>query len=233
MKNYLLFTAICFVMGCGSDKKVEFYEEKNYGNVREIHTTIYNRENINDNNIKSRLLDSFDIKGNIVKRVAYIYDIEWDENNMAKWDENNHIIKKLQLRKTLFYKYDSKFGLTKIEVLDKSGKIEGVMEFTKLDNNTISTLQFGLDRKYELRGNIIVDDENIILTESYFNRDSVLVIKNKFNRLEGKLNDKLVIDGNGRNKIYYKYISFDKEGNYTKRKENSDIVVRDIFYYNN
>ena len=24
MKNYLLFTVICFVMGCGSDKKVEY-----------------------------------------------------------------------------------------------------------------------------------------------------------------------------------------------------------------
>ena len=234
MKNYLLFTVICFVMGCGSDKKVEYQYEKKYGNIREIHTTFYNEENLKEDNISSKLIDSFDINGNTIKRVTYIYGIDFDENDRVKWDfENKRIIENLHLHQTVLSNYDSKFGLTDIKVLDNKGKIIGVSEFKKLDDNNILVLQFAEDRKFELRGNITVDDENNVVSESYFNRDSVLVIKNKFNRLEGKLIDKLVIDNRGRNKTTFKYISFDKEGNYTKRKVNNDIVIRDIFYYNN
>lgn len=233
MKNYLLFTAICFVMGCGNDKKVEFHSEKIYGNVREIHTTFYNGENSDENNISTRYVDSFNTEGNIVKKRNFIMDMVWDENDRVLFDENNKILKKLQLINSIHYKYDPKFGLTKKEVLDKNGKLDRVSEYAKIDDNNILVLEFGEDRKFELRGNITVDDENIVISESYFNRDSVLVLKNKYNRLEGKLIDKLVIDNRGRNKTTFKYISFDKEGNYTKRKVNNKIAVRDIFYYNN
>lgn len=232
MKNYLLLIVVCCVIGCGNDKKVEFNYEKKYGNVREIHTTFYKGEDINDDNIHSKSIDSFDISGNIIKITSYLND-EFDENNKVEWDENNKMVKKLHLINTKVCKYDSKFGLTNIEILDNKGKIVGVGEYKKLDDGNISTLQFGEDRKFELRGNIVIDEDNMVISESYFNRDSILVIKNKFNRLKGNLIDRLDIDSRGRNKTTFKYISFDKEGNYTKRKVNNDIVIRDIFYYNN
>jgi hypothetical protein len=232
MKNLILIMCVCVLIGCGGDKKVEFYYEKKYGNVREIHNTFYKGENIKDDNISSKSIDSFDMSGNLIKITSYLND-EFDENNKIEWDENNKMVKKLHLINTRLCKYDSKFGLTNIEYFDGKGKIMGSGEFKKLDDDSILHLQFGEDRKFELRGNIIIDEENMVISESYFDRDSVLVIKNKFNRLKGNLIDRLDIDSRGRNKTTFKYISFDKEGNYTKRKVNNDIVIRDIFYYNN
>ena len=228
MKNYLFLVLLSFLMSCKNDTKVEFNYDKKYGKVREIHTTYFNGENTNDGNISHRFVDSFNTKGNILKREMYL--------------RTSVIDNRVRLFSTHIYKYDKSSGLNRVDILDEKGKLVGVGEYTKIDKNTISVLRFGLDKKFEFRENMVVDEENLLSSISEFDRDSVLINKKDFIRLDNKLIN-LSVHNDIKNKdkvtLQFKYLSFDKQGNYTKRKTNQKntelqyLEIRDVFYYPN
>ena len=229
MKNYLLFTVIFFVMGCGSDKKVELHNERNFGKVREIHTTFYEGESIRQSsNIPSKYVDSFDVKGNILKKTKYIYDILYNKYGDMQWENEGSklvIRQKFRLNGIVINNYDSEFGLTKTEILDKNGKLEEVYEYKKLNDTTISVTEFDKNRKRKGWRSITIDDENIVVSDAIFDEDSTLIFTFKPNRLKGKLISNLVIrKDKSKTKNTFKYISFDKEGNWIEREaiENLD-----------
>jgi len=174
MKNYLLLIVVCCVIGCGNDKKVEFNVEKKYGNVREIHTTFYENGNIRvSSNIPSKYVDSFDMKGNRLKRTKYIYDFLYHKNGDFQWEnEGSKIVirQKFRLNGIEINKYDSEFGLIRSINLDKNGKLEEFYEYKKINDTTISVTEFDRNKKIKYWNSIIIDDENIVVSDLYFDK---------------------------------------------------------------
>ena len=130
--------------------------------------------------------------------------------------------------------------MNRIDILDEKGKLVAIEEYSKIDKNTISVLRFGLDKKFESRVNIVVDEENLVSNISVFDRDSVLINKTDLIRLDNKLIN-LYVYNDIKNKdkvtLQYKHLSFDNQGNYTKKKHNQKntelqhLEIRDVFYY--
>ena len=231
---------VCVVVGCGGDKKVEFNYEKKYGNVREIYTTFYENGNIRvSSNIPSKYVDSFDMKGNRLKRTKYIYDFLYYKNGDFQWEnEGSKIVirQKFRLNGIEINKYDSEFGLIRSINLDKNGKLEEFYEYKKINDTTISVTEFDRNKKIKYWNSIIIDDENIVVSYLYFDKDSILDGVTKPNILKGKSISSIYtrIYTNKdvtHTKTTYKYISFDKEGNWIERDIISDIPSSDGIKY--
>jgi hypothetical protein len=229
MKNLILIICVFVVVACGGDKKVDFIYEKYKGNIREIHSQFYKGINNEPDYLEQKQIDSFDINGNLIKQMYYSYD-------------RDIIAKKLKLDQYMLSRYDDDLGLVKVEFFNPSGKMIGVKEFTRIDKNTISAVKFGLDRNYEFRQIINLNDKKLVTSEVYYigsdslaytivykrDKDDNIINEFRENNLKVKTTVNIYYP-----KTYFKINSPDKEGNYTRIVRDTDGITRDIFYYNN
>lgn len=243
MKNYLLFLLMCVIIGCGNDKKVEFYEEKVNGNVSEIHTYYYLNDKMINKDLLFKMIDSFDVKGRLIKQTFFGKEYQRDINNRLKWDENNRLVEDMVLKNSINYLYEEDLGLRKTTNLDINGKIQQIEEFTKINDTTISTLLFGLNKNLEQRNIIYINKNKLITSKSLNDRDSVLLVRYEFKLENNKRKYVSIIDSIDKNGFTYKHLKNDINGNWIRRKstiKNSDkidkdgmVEIRDIFYYKN
>ncbi len=247
MKNLYLFLITISIISCNEnkntssfDKKIPSFDEKIYGNIKEIHTTTISQsdsnkiKNLDDIGFYSISIDSFDISGN--RNIRYNY---WNNINIYR---NSYEPKfKMELLSIENFKLDSIKGLIYSNIKDSKGKMSGYTTSSLKNNSTIISNYFDENKQLQIRNTQKLNKEGLINESEYYSKDSLFLSNTKF-----IYNDrgfiKSIIAKDSSNKTHtlnYKYLKFDNNGNWLKRIEEyedkslNQIKIRDIFYYNN
>jgi hypothetical protein len=239
MKPLYLFLIIIVTISCVEDKKIPSFDEKIFGNVKEIHTYRINQSDSNkikdlDNIFYMKSIDSFDVSGNRVKRYDYMnsYNINGDVDD-SKF--------KLQIMSIHNFKIDDKLGLIYSDVVDNKNKSLGYTTYSIKDNSIIYSNFFNENKQLKFKFRNILNEDNLFDNNDYYTADSIIITNSKFN-YDDKGFVKSVVSKdslNNKHTLNYKYYKFDNDGNWIKRmeiyedKNLNTIILRDIFYYNN
>jgi hypothetical protein len=247
MKKLYLFLTIISIVSCNEnkktssfDEKIPSYDEKIYGNIREIHTTTINQSDsskiktLDDIGFYNMSIDSFDLSGNRVIKYNY-----W--NKLDIYRESYQPKYKMELFSIENFKLDSLKGLIYSNSKDEKGKLTGYSTYFLKNNSIITSNYFNENKQLKFILTQKLNEKGLIYENTYFDKDSILITNTiiKFNE-KGFI--KSIIGKDSSNKILtinYKYLKFDNNGNWMKRIEEyedksfNEIKIRDIIYYNN
>lgn len=96
MKNLILIMCVFVVIGCGGDKKnkiIKYYEEEVLiGKVKEISLSRYfNNFEEEGYKLNTKIIDSLDVNGNIIKSEEYKLIDPFDTNSLYLNSRSNYI----------------------------------------------------------------------------------------------------------------------------------------------
>ena len=179
MKPLYLFLIIIVTISCVEDKKIPSFDEKIFGNVKEIHTYRINQSDSNkikdlDNIFYMKSIDSFDVSGNRVKRYDYMnsYNINGDVDD-SKF--------KLQIMSIHNFKIDDKLGLIYSDVVDNKNKSLGYTTYSIKDNSIIYSNFFNENKQLKFKFRNILNEDNLFDNNDYYTADSIIITNSKFN----------------------------------------------------
>lgn len=238
MKTLILFTLLSLgliICGCKNENEGKFSNEKLYGNIKEIHTYSFfeNDNKVFDNKPFDKVLDSLDKGGKIIK--SYKYDRDYLNDDYKKMDE-------LILSTIILYEYEKNI-LKKQTIIDLIYNNSTYSDYEFQKNNYI-VRSFNKTKNLNGYSNIFLNNEALISSQTWMNRDSIFSQKN-YNSYNERGFLKSVICYDSLNKknaeLNYNYLKFDKNGNWIERiqyfKDNKNkfkqLIKRDIFYYSN
>lgn len=227
--------------------KVEMFDEKLCGNVREIHTYSFtpnylSSQVLNTENCNSKTIDSFNTNGQKLKTIYFNNEVVFRDGGLVR-DENNRPKKELLKLYEINFKYDEETGLTKMTWIQKIDDItnSGHSEFLKKDRKIIE--EFVFDQRSNLinKNYIHLDKNNIIKLNETYDRNTTFLsnveisINDKGNIVRMRnLNGKRILE----KETTFNYLKFDETGNWLEReiresKQIKSVNIRDIFYYPN
>lgn len=215
MKNLILIMCVFVVIGCGGDKKnkiIKYYEEEVLiGKVKEISLSRYfNNFEEEGYKLNTKIIDSLDVNGNIIKSEEYKLIDPFDTNSLYLNSRSNYI-------------YNNELGMNIKTYSNGEGIIIGKDTITFINDNKIQTLSYVDNKIFDSKDILSIDSSFKVSLSTRYSKDSIVVRINKNiwsgNNVKIEMINRI---GSKEYKVEYKYNKFDVIGNW---------IERDVIFY--